>query len=348
MRPWHTTRTRQCAIQYALLQEHRYRGGRFPGNVYLYNSILRDSRGSKDRSPSVKTTTAIAFGALVAAAGLGVWWGQRLNVVRSPDSGAATASVAPSAAVPAAASATGIQHPVPVLEAPDDTASHDFESDFAGLLKHGAIAVILRPDDFDRRFVATVDNLGRSSAPAGAWPVEPAGGRFQVAAAGDGDAIGQQNDLRYLPYVLALDQVDLHEAIRMYAWHYPALQHQYEELGFPGRYFNDRFVQVLDQLLATPDVPPPLRVHLPRAAGAQPTRPWVLYEFDDPALRSLSAGQRILLRMGPANERRVKHRLAELRRLLASSPADQESVEPSREREEHGTPAAAASSQATR
>ena len=47
----------------------------------------------------------------------------------------------------------------------------------------------------------------------------------------------------------------------------------------------------------------------------QPQRPWVLYEFDDPALQSLSAGQKMLLRMGPVNERRMKAKLSELARL---------------------------------
>jgi hypothetical protein len=112
------------------------------------------------------------------------------------------------------------------------------------------------------------------------------------------------------------------------------LQHEYEELGFPGRYFNDRFVQVIDPLLATPDPSRPPRVHLPRIEGAPPSHPWVLYEFDDPDLRSLSAGQRLLLRMGPANERRVKARLTELRRLLASSPADQASIKQAPAQEE--------------
>ena len=61
---------------------------------------------------------------------------------------------------------------------------------------------------------------------------------------------------------------------------------------------------------------------LPAIAGTeQPQRPWVLYEFDDPALQSLSAGQRALLRMGPVNERRVKARLAEFRRFIAGEAA---------------------------
>jgi hypothetical protein len=50
----------------------------------------------------------------------------------------------------------------------------------------------------------------------------------------------------------------------------------------------------------------------------RPERPWVLYEFDDPALQALSAGQKMLLRMGPVNERRMKTKLAEIRRLVTA------------------------------
>jgi hypothetical protein len=42
----------------------------------------------------------------------------------------------------------------------------------------------------------------------------------------------------------------------------------------------------------------------------------VRYEFVDPQLQSLAAGQKILLRVGPANERRLKAKLAQLRAAL--------------------------------
>jgi hypothetical protein len=99
---------------------------------------------------------------------------------------------------------------------------------------------------------------------------------------------------------------------------YPSLQRAYEELGYPKRYFNDRFVDVIDLLLATPEPISAPKVHLPTVNGpVQPQRPWVLYEFDDPQLEGLAAGQKMLLRMGLRNERRVKVRLAELRNLIA-------------------------------
>jgi hypothetical protein len=43
----------------------------------------------------------------------------------------------------------------------------------------------------------------------------------------------------------------------------------------------------------------------------------VLYEFADPALESRSAGQKALIRMGPANARRIKAKLREIRALIA-------------------------------
>jgi DUF3014 family protein len=49
-------------------------------------------------------------------------------------------------------------------------------------------------------------------------------------------------------------------------------------------------------------------------------RPRVLFEFAEPDLETRSAGQKILLRMGPENAARVKAKLREIRReLLAAS-----------------------------
>ena len=76
---------------------------------------------------------------------------------------------------------------------------------------------------------------------------------------------------------------------------------------------------MIDLLLATPEPSGPLRVRLPEIKGPlQPERPWVLYEFDDTALQALSSGQKTLLRMGPVNQRRLKAKLIELRRLVTA------------------------------
>src|SRR5690606_41131650 len=77
-------------------------------------------------------------------------------------------------------------------------------------------------------------------------------------------------------------------------------------------YFNDRLVQVLDLLIATPVHDEPLAVTLVEVKGpVRSLRPWVRYEFADPALASLSAGQRMLLRMGPDHQRRDRKSVVE-------------------------------------
>jgi hypothetical protein len=100
---------------------------------------------------------------------------------------------------------------------------------------------------------------------------------------------------------------------------YPLLEQAYRELGLGNRYLNDRVVEVIDTLLATPEPQSAPRVQLEEVKGPYPSeRPWVRYQFVDPSLESLSAGQKILVRVGPANERILKRKLSEVRRLLAA------------------------------
>ena len=197
----------------------------------------------------------------------------------------------------------------------------DLQKALADLFGLKTVQSMFRLDDFPRRLASTIDNLGRSHASAMLWPVNPASGRFTVEEHDGATYIGADNGLRYAPYVLLLETVDLPQAVGIYTRIYSTLQRAYEELGYPSRYLNDRLVQVIDQLLETPEIEAPIEVRLPPIEGpVRPMRPWVLYEFADPNLQSLSSGQRALIRMGAVNERRVKVRLAELRRLVTAPP----------------------------
>ena len=50
------------------------------------------------------------------------------------------------------------------------------------------------------------------------------------------------------------------------------------------------------------------------------TQPRVFYEYADPALEQLSAGQKVLLRMGNANAAQLKKKMREFRALIAKGP----------------------------
>lgn len=204
---------------------------------------------------------------------------------------------------PPPAAEPAIRHP---LDAPAAAALPTLENSdsmmrdsVAGLIGGQAFADLVVPAQLVRRIVATVDNLPRSTAPTRVMPLNPVPGAFSV----DGYA-------RYAPYVRVLEALDAHALVQGYARAYPLFQSAYEELGFPGKYFNDRLIVTIDDLLAAPELD----------AAPELVRPRVLYEFADPDLETRSAGQKMLLRMGRDNATRVKAKLWEIRReLLAAS-----------------------------
>ncbi len=185
------------------------------------------------------------------------------------------------------------------------------------LLGRETVAKFLQLEEFPRRFAATLDNLGRSHAPHLLWPVMPADGRLLVEEREGVVHISADNASRYTAFVLMAEKVNAARAADLYIRMYPLLQRAYEEQGFPHRYFNDRVIAVIDLLLATPEPEYPVRLQLTEVKGPIPSlHPWTRYEYADPALESLTAGQKMLVRMGAVNQRRLKAKLAEVRKEL--------------------------------
>ena len=170
------------------------------------------------------------------------------------------------------------------------------------------------------RLVATVDALGSRQVPAAIQVVQGPGGEFQATADEQpesvildevGDPIPQYvvdpvNYARYTPYVEMLEAVDPGQAAEVFQRYQPLFDEAFAELGYADGDFEQRLRAVIDELLATPDVPEPVRLIKPEA----------YYLFADEELESLSAGQKVLIRMGPENAARVKARLAEIRAAL--------------------------------
>lgn len=157
-----------------------------------------------------------------------------------------------------------------------------------------------------QRIVAAVDALPRRQLPASVLPVRDVPGTLVTRTSEGVVTIDERNALRYEPYLRVLEAVDARQLVAWYARHYDAFQQAYRELGQKDGYFNDRLVEVIDHLLATPEPATPPRLQ----------RPKVRYEFVDPAYESLSAGQKMLLRAGPADAAKVKAKLRAIRAAL--------------------------------
>jgi Protein of unknown function (DUF3014) len=251
----------------------------------------------------------------------------RFWLVEEPPPPAAEPQAIGPPAAPGAPVSTPTEPPV-AAEAPPTTAGQpaltreEVVPALVDLIGSKAVHALLQTDDFPRRIVATVDNLARSHAPPMVWPVHPTPGRFAIAQQNGRTVIDADNGLRYVPFVLLVETMDIARMVALYRRMSPLLQNAYEDLGYPGRSFEKRLIEVIDVLLATPDAPEPTPVMLVEVKGEVPsTRPWVRYEFVDPQLESLAAGQKILLRTGAVNQRRLKAKLAEIRSaLLEGSP----------------------------
>jgi hypothetical protein len=188
----------------------------------------------------------------------------------------------------------------------------------AGVMGTGAMRKLFNLDGIIFNVVATVDNLPRESYATRLNPVKPAEGLFRTtgpdaASRGAGSektlAIAPANAARYAVFMSVVDKVDAAAAVGIYRRFYPLFQEAYVELGYPGAYFNDRLVEVIDHLLATPDVEGPIPL----------TVSHVLYEFANPELEALSAGQKAMLRVGRDNTVRLKAKLREIRAQVTAA-----------------------------
>ncbi|MEJ8856725.1 DUF3014 domain-containing protein [Variovorax robiniae] len=271
------------------------------------------------------SASRIIVGVLIAGAiGAGGWWWystQRQQPAPVAVTPAVTPPVEDEPAPPPAPVATGPLFPIEPQ--PPEAVPTDPDAQMAQLLTtllgQQAVSSFLQVDGFTRRVVATVDNLTREQATTRMWPVQPTPQRFSVAGEGASQRISADNAKRYTPFVAFAEKVDTSKAVAMYVKLYPRFQQAYEELGYPKGYFNDRLVAVLDHLLQAPEPDVPPQVKLTEVKGEYPSaQPWTRYEFADPQYESLSAGQKMMVRMGAANEKRLKAKLAEFRKGVAA------------------------------
>ena len=164
--------------------------------------------------------------------------------------------------------------------------------------------------DFIRHIVVTIDNITAKKLPRRFVFTQSPKDSFMVQTSEDEKIfiIKEMNYSRYNLYLNFLNKVSNEQLVSIYIKFYPLFQQAYDELGYSGRYFNDRLVEVIDHLLQTPEVDKQIKL----------VRPKVFYQFLDDELENLSSGQKILIRIGPENGSQMKARLKAIKQLLTS------------------------------
>jgi Protein of unknown function (DUF3014) len=256
----------------------------------------------------------IGVAAAVVVVAAGTWYylqSRHAALPRAPE-----AAQTPPPAEPTAEPA--IQHPLP---AGQDSASKAplpplADSDAAlsealGLIAGAAtVKEYVLPENIIRHLVVTIDNLPRQKVAVEKRPTSAAAGSFVANGDELHATLDPQNFARYQPMVAVVGKLDMQQLAAVYVRFYPLFQQAYQDLGYPNGYFNDRLVQVIDILLATPQPTGPIAL----------VRPNVMYTFADPALESRPAGQKLLIRMGPDSAAVIKTKLMELRAAITAAP----------------------------
>jgi hypothetical protein len=251
------------------------------------------------QDPDERLGRWILAGVVVIAVAVGAWLWQRQKSAEPPE---------PVTEQPVAAVEPRIEHPIETPAGTDATLSVPEEA--AKLVGEEKFQTMFVPEDFVRKVVATVDNLARPKIATRMNPAKPPAGNFAIVGSeGQGEVVlGAANYERYAQWIELVDSLDPDAAVELYRRLYPQLQAAYESLGNPDGYFNDRVIEILDHLIATPVAPDTIVLK----------RPNVLYEFADPALEAESAGRKLLFRMGPGNAARIKMKLRDIRDRIAS------------------------------
>jgi hypothetical protein len=207
--------------------------------------------------------------------------------------------------IPQSADTGTTQTPLPPLQNSD----HAITDALSNLLSRKKVVEFFYPEKIVRHIVATIDNLPRHTVAVHVLPIKPVGGNFLTEGAGQNIVIAPKNAARYASYVQLMEMVDAKKLVALYVHFYPLFQQAYQELGYPGGYFNDRLVAVIDHLLATPEMRGTISL----------VQPKVVFQFADQALENESAGRKILMRIGADNAAKVKAKLREIRQALTGA-----------------------------
>lgn len=203
------------------------------------------------------------------------------------------------------------QQPVLPLPPIDKSDAPIFEA-LAGSFRADGLAEFVNMQDYVRRLVITVDNLPRELVPSQMSMVQRIPGPLEVEQQGDTLTLSSRNFARYDAFVSFAKSLDPRLLVSLYLRFYPLLDQTYRQIGHPNARFHDRVIVAIDDMLAAPTPTGPIEV----------VQPKILYRFTDPELQKLSAGQKILIRMGPENATQLKAVLRRLRRELLGQPVN--------------------------
>ncbi|BDM65926.1 hypothetical protein NFHSH190041_33780 [Shewanella sp. NFH-SH190041] len=168
------------------------------------------------------------------------------------------------------------------------------------------ISNILVNHDMARQFVVFIDNLAQGNLARNVSPLKGPNQSFTVTDITNKTYLDPDSYHRYDIYADFLSSLNEQQLLATYKRLSPLLNQAFGELGYQDVTFKDRLKQAINEMLNAPIVEEPIELSTIS----------VNYQFVDPKLEALPAAQKLLIRMGPDNTRKVKLVLKKLKTQL--------------------------------
>ncbi len=252
-----------------------------------------------DPEPPREDSNVVLVVALVAIVlvAIGGWYWYRHRTPPPP----------PVTAAPSTPAAQPPEAPAATPQLPELGASDALVRDLvAKLSARPELAGWLVNDDLARRFVASVVNVAEGTSPTSHLRFLTPHEAFRVRKTDAGYAIDPASFHRYDTATQVFESLDDAGTAALFHRLHPLFDAAYTEVGDPRSGFDDALARAVDRLLAVPvsDGPFPLVFQ-----GA-------VFAWADHSIEERPSVEKLLLRMGPDNARRVQAKLRELAPLL--------------------------------
>ncbi len=192
--------------------------------------------------------------------------------------------------------------PLPAL-ADSDAYIHQKAIDIADGM---AIEPLMIEDNVVRQFVVFVDNLAQGELARKVSPLKAPNNSFTVSEIANKTYVDPDSYHRYDLYADFLASLNEEELAKSYKEVAPLLGEAFSELGYNDTSFDERMQQAIAIMLDAPIIEQPIELD-----GVS-----VNYQFVDPNLEALPNAQKLMIRMGPDNSRKVKSALRRLQEHL--------------------------------
>ncbi|RBP76704.1 DUF3014 family protein [Shewanella putrefaciens] len=196
-----------------------------------------------------------------------------------------------------------VVEPVPVLAESDAFV----QQKALAMINNNVLSSSLVQQDLVRQFVVFVDNLAQGELTRKVSPLKGPEKLFSVSEITNKVYLNPEGFHRYDAYVDSIAKMDEQSLITTYKQLTPLLEEAFTELGYSNAKFNDRMLQAIKMLLAAPIIEDPIELNSIS----------VNYQFVDPNLEALPSAQKLLIRMGPENTRKLKVALRKIESQLS-------------------------------